>query len=73
MPARCPIAPESEELDHEIRVLLHGRKNRAYKVYFAIHHETPSTGEVRVFHVRHWARRTLSEDELQELMDDSAE
>jgi len=70
MPARCPIAPESEDLDQEVRVLLHGRKNRTYRLYFAIHHETPSTGTVRVFHVRHWARRALSEDELQELMDD---
>ncbi len=32
MPARCPVAPESEELDREVRVLLYGRKNRRYKV-----------------------------------------
>mgnify|MGYP003336232294 FL=1 len=66
-PARCPIAPESEDLQAEIRLLLHGRKNRAYKIYFAIQHETTSSGVVRIFHVRHWARRTLSPDELQEL------
>jgi hypothetical protein len=73
MPARCPIAPESEDLGDEVRVLLHGRKNRTYKIYFAIHYETPSTGTVRVFHVRHWARRPLIPDELQELMDEFAD
>jgi plasmid stabilization system protein ParE len=70
MPARCPIAPESEDLGDEVRILLHGRKNRAYKIYFAIHYETSSTGTVRVFHVRHWARKLLSPHELQEFMMD---
>jgi plasmid stabilization system protein ParE len=41
MPERCAVAPESEDLDHEVRVLLHGRKNRSYKIYFAIDSETP--------------------------------
>jgi plasmid stabilization system protein ParE len=73
MPARCPIAPESEDLGEEVRLLLHGRKNRTYKIYFAIHYETSSTGTVRVFHVRHWARKALNPDELQELMDEFAD
>jgi plasmid stabilization system protein ParE len=33
MPARCSIAPESEELGREVRLLLHGRRNRTYKIY----------------------------------------
>lgn len=70
MPARCPLAPESEELAAEVRILLHGRKNRSYKVYYAVEYETASSGTVRVFHVRHWARKPVSDDELQELMDD---
>jgi plasmid stabilization system protein ParE len=70
MPARCPLASEAEELGSEVRLLLHGRKNRAFKIYYAIDHETPSTGTVRVFHVRHWARKPVSEDELQDLLDD---
>jgi plasmid stabilization system protein ParE len=73
MPARCPIAPESEDLGDEVRILLHGRKNRTYKIYFAIHYETPSTGTVRVFHVRHWALKPLIPDELKELMDEFAD
>ena len=73
MPSRCSVAPESDELDREIRVLLHGRKNRTYKVYFAIDHITPSSGIVHVVHVRHWARKPLTDDELQELIDDQDE
>ena len=70
MPARCSLAPESQELRHEVRLLFHGRKNRAYRIYFDIRYDTPSGGVVRVFHVRHWARRPLTNDELEELMDD---
>ena len=71
MPARCPVAPETEELGQEVRILFHGPRKRTYKIYCAIDYETPSTGKVRVFHVRHWARKPLSEDELQDLIDAS--
>lgn len=70
MPGRCPLAPEAEELGDEVRLLLHGRKNRAYKIYFKIHQKTESSGSVQVFHVRHWARKPLPNAELEELMDD---
>ena len=29
MPSRCPLAPEAEELGDIVRLLLHGKKNRA--------------------------------------------
>ena len=70
MPGRCPLAPEAEELGDEVRLLLHGRKNRAYKIYFKIHQKTESSGSVQVFHVRHWARKPLTNEELEELMED---
>jgi hypothetical protein len=63
----------SEDIGEEAGLLLHGRKNRAYKIYYAITDETPSSGTVLVFHVRHWARKPVSEDELQELIDDLAD
>ena len=66
MPARCPVAAESEELGREVRLLLHGRKTRTYKIYFSIDYETPSRGTVRVLHVRHWARKPPGKDEFQE-------
>ncbi len=67
MPQRCPVAQESEELGQEARVPLHGKRSRAYRVYYSIHGETQT---VRVFHVRHWARRGMSTDELDQLMDE---
>ncbi len=73
MAARCALAPEAEDVQDEVRLLLHGRKNRAYKIYFKIHQETESTGSVIVFHVRHWARKPLTTEELEELTDDNLE
>jgi plasmid stabilization system protein ParE len=70
LPQRCPIAPESEELGQEVRVLFFGRRNRRYKVYFSITHQTPTTGLVSIFHIRHWAKQPLSNEELDELVDD---
>ena len=64
------MAPEAEDLEDDVRLLLHGRKNRAYKIYFKIHQKTESGGSVQVFHVRHWARKLLTNEELEELMDD---
>jgi len=64
MPSRCPLAGESDELQTEVRLLLHGKRNRRYKIYFAIHQPSAT---VRVFHIRHWARRPAETDELENL------
>ena len=66
-PGRCPIAGESKELGQEVRMLLYGRRNRTYKVYYSLHDETRT---VRVFHVRHWARKALDADDVQRLIDE---
>jgi plasmid stabilization system protein ParE len=66
MPNRCPLAELSRELEAEVRLLSHGRSHRRYKIYFAVHTETEI---VRVFHVRHWARKPADADEIEELMD----
>ncbi|HEV2382189.1 MAG TPA: type II toxin-antitoxin system RelE/ParE family toxin [Terriglobia bacterium] len=68
-PHRCRVAEESEELGEEVRVLLHGKRNRRYKVYYSVQ-QTALTGTVRVFHVRHWARRSLNPDQLRKLIGD---
>ena len=72
LPSRCPIATDLDDLGDEVRLLLHGPKNRAYKVYFKILLEecTASGGTVFVFHVRHWARKPPTNEELDELTDD---
>jgi len=58
-PQRCPLAAESRQLEAEVRLLLYGKRNRRYKIYFAVHKETVT---IRVFHVRHWARRPADTD-----------
>jgi plasmid stabilization system protein ParE len=64
MPSRCPLAGESDDLRTEVRLLLHGKRNRRYKVYYAIHHESQT---IRVFHIRHWARKPVEKSDLEEL------
>ncbi len=71
MPARCPIADESEDLGQEVRLLLYGKRNRKYKVYYSVRHEGPSTGTVRVFHVRHWARKSVSTEEVRAVIEET--
>jgi plasmid stabilization system protein ParE len=68
LPDRCTLAEESEHLQTGVRLLLHGKRNRRYKVYFAIHHESQT---IRVFHVRHWAMKPAEADELGDLMDEA--
>ena len=73
MPGRCSLAPESTEIQDEIRVLLHGRRKGTYKIYFKIVQATFPNVLVQVFHVRHSARKPLTRHELDELMDDQEE
>ena len=70
MPGRCPLVSESEELEDEIRLLLHGRRKGTYKIYCKIVHATTQNARVQVFHVRHCPRKPPTSDELDELMDD---
>jgi plasmid stabilization system protein ParE len=72
MPSRCRVAVESADLGMEVRLLLHGRRNRKYRVYFSLRERTRTTGVARVFHVRHWARTNLNTHQLRELMGDRA-
>jgi plasmid stabilization system protein ParE len=68
MPERCLVANESEELGQEVRLLLYGKRNHKYRVYYSIQHKTASRGTVQVLHVRHWARKSLNADQFRELM-----
>ncbi len=61
MPGRCPIAEESEQLGYEVHVLLHGRRNRGYKIYYSLQAQAQT---IRVLHVCHWARTGLDAADL---------
>lgn len=54
-PERCPLAPESTELDLEIRQLLYGK----YRLMFIIRDDT-----VYLLHVRHGARQHLRPEDM---------
>lgn len=55
MPERCGFAPENDWCDIELRQLLYGR----YRILFTI-----CNTRVFVLHIRHGARRLLSDREL---------
>lgn len=63
MPERCSLAPEAADVGAPVRLLLHGRRNRAFQIFFLIV-ESKKDPSVRVLHVRHWARRPLAADDL---------
>lgn len=68
MAFRIEIAPRAfNDLD-EIADYI--RRNRKYKVYFSIERRGRSAGKVCILHVRHWARKRLTTDEVQALMDE---
>jgi toxin ParE1/3/4 len=60
-PLRCPLAPETESFEREIRQLLHGRRGGVYRVLFAVEEE-----RVVILSVRHGARAPLAPEDLAE-------
>jgi plasmid stabilization system protein ParE len=52
MPARFPLAPESRPSSKELRQMMYGDKNHGYRFIFVVEED-----EVRIFSVRHAARR----------------
>jgi toxin ParE1/3/4 len=56
LPRRCPLAPENDDFDVEVRQLLYGE----FRILFIVEDEV-----VRVLHVRHGARRFLDPGELE--------
>jgi plasmid stabilization system protein ParE len=60
-PERCPLAPESEFFNSEIREIFHGRRQHKYRILFTV-----TENEVHVLHLRHGARLALGETESSE-------
>ena len=54
-PARCPLTPESKDINREVRQLLYDQ----YRILFEIEGDT-----VIVDHIRHQKRRPLTADDL---------
>jgi plasmid stabilization system protein ParE len=64
MPRSHARARETAEVSEEVRTLFHGPKNRTYKIYYTV---DANRGQVRVIHVRHWARKNPTPAELDEM------
>ena len=62
-PKRCPVARESIDPNHPVRVLSYGRKPHIYRVFFTVEDDARL---VRVVHIRRGARRRPSADELKD-------
>ena len=60
-PDRWPVAPESIDPDHPVRVLSYGRKPHVYRIFFTVDHNAKV---VRVVHVRRGARQRPIAEEL---------
>jgi toxin ParE1/3/4 len=62
-PKRCPVAPESIDPDHPVRVLSYGRKPHVYRIFFTV---DDNANVVRVVHVRRGATRPPIPEELKD-------
>jgi plasmid stabilization system protein ParE len=54
LPDRCPLAPENDAFQKEIRQLIYGRRTGRYRIFFTIRSDA-----VHILHVRHGARDYL--------------
>jgi plasmid stabilization system protein ParE len=66
MPERCPVAFAAYGLGPDVRVLHHGSRNRAYRIYFTAARRPKRV--VRVLHIRHWACQPLTAADLHDLL-----
>ena len=53
MPERCPVVTEGQDEIECVRLLLHGKRNRRYRIYYCVRKLSSSSGTVSVFHLRH--------------------
>ena len=54
LPSRCPLAPENEGSDEEVRHLIVGDRIHGYRIVYAIRDDT-----VVIYHIVHGARSIL--------------
>jgi plasmid stabilization system protein ParE len=60
LPIRCPLAPESQELDIEVRQLLYRKSKRMIvRILFGI-----SGSQVSVYRIRHTSQQYLSKEDF---------
>ncbi|MDX2100881.1 MAG: type II toxin-antitoxin system RelE/ParE family toxin [Leptolyngbyaceae cyanobacterium bins.59] len=58
-PNRCPLAPENDAFQEEVRQLLYGKQRNAYRILFTLREDI-----VYVLHVRHHAEARLTAEDI---------
>ena len=54
-PRRCPLAPENEVFDEEIRHHLYGKRGAVYRILFTIQEDT-----INVLYIRHSSQKWIT-------------
>ena len=55
-PLRCPVDPDADAYGDEVRILLHGKRSKKFRIYFVIRGDA-----VHIVAVRHTAQMGLAE------------
>jgi plasmid stabilization system protein ParE len=63
-PLRCPVDADSKAYGEEVRLLLHGKRHKQFRILFIVRGEV-----VYIVAIRHAAQRSITE----ELAEDSSE
>jgi plasmid stabilization system protein ParE len=56
-PLRCPVDPDADAYGEEVRVLLHGKRSKKFRIYFVIRGDA-----VHIVAIRHAAQQGVLED-----------
>src|SRR5260370_18457847 len=64
LPTRCPIIPEGEEVDHEVRHLLYRKRSGTYRIIFDIEAQSEEGPRVRILRIWHGARDRIRVEDL---------
>ena len=65
MPTRCPLIPEAEEIGHQARHLLYGKRKGIYRIIFDIEEQSEEGPRVRVLRVWHGARDAITAQDIE--------
>ena len=65
MPTRCPVIPEADDLHHQARQLLFGKRNGFYRIIFDIQEASEEGPRVRVLRIWHGSRDVITASDFE--------
>ena len=66
MPFRCPLIPEAEKLEVNLRQLLYGQRSGTYRVIYDVQENSPEGQRVRVIRIWRGSRDAVQDEDLEE-------